>query len=44
MLAHGLIESRVLEAQIGLLPAADQRERAGQIFTVVQTKVFRDRP
>ena len=43
MLAHGLIEPRALENQIGLLSAADQRERAGQIFIIVRSKVTGER-
>jgi hypothetical protein len=38
MLAHRLIETRDLENQIGFLPNADQRKRAGQIFAVVRSK------
>ena len=39
MLNHGLIDSPALKAQIGLLPELDQRDRAVQLFTVVQSKM-----
>lgn len=39
MLNHGLIERRALEAQIGLLPEPEQRDRATRHFMVVQSKI-----